>query len=97
LEESFIEEGGPIAIAEVDGEGWAFFIEELLEGADDGEVLFVDRGLAAEVEVVLGDLLEAIAGDATAAGDVFKEGDYVFGGVGPAEADKKNCVGHGSN
>ena len=82
----------PVAVAEVDGEIGALLGEEFGEGVDHGEVLLVDRALAAEVVVMLGYDFETLARDAAAAGYVFKKRHYVGGLVGATEADKKDCV-----
>lgn len=92
LREGVVEEGVPVAIAEVDGEVWALLGQELGERVDHSEVLLVDRAFAAEVVVVLGYDFETLAWNAAASGYVFKERHDVGGGVGATEADKKDCV-----
>lgn len=94
LREGVVEEGMPIAITEVDGKIGALPGEQFGERVDDGEVLLVDRTLAAEVEIMLRDYFEAFAGNASTASYVFEEGHYVGGLIGATEADKENCVGH---
>ena len=94
LSKGVVEEGMPIAIAEVNGKIGTLASEEFGERVYDGEVLFVDRTLAAEVEIVLSDYFEALAWNAPAASYVFKKRHYVGGLIRATEADKENCVGH---
>ena len=66
--------------------------EVLAERGEERAVLVVDRGAAAEQEVVLADLLQPLARDAPAAGDVLEERHDVLGLLGPAERDQQQGV-----
>ena len=82
----------PVAVApehgKVDAAGCELGFERRLQLA----VLVVDRAHAAEVAVVVGDLFEALLGDAATTGDVAQERDDVVLALGPAETGEEDRV-----
>ena len=82
----------PVAIAEVDRQVDAVRVELGSEGRDQRPVLRVDRADAAEVLVVLRDLLEPLARHVAAARDVLEERNHVVRSFGPAERDDEDRV-----
>src|SRR5699024_6260017 len=63
-----------------------------LQSRDEGAVLLVDGGAAAQGAVVLGDLLEPLIGHAAPGGDVAQEGDDVVLALGAAEGGEQDRV-----
>ena len=84
--------GIPVAIAPVDGEAHACVGEGALKGGSLASALLVDGAHPAEVGVMLTDLGEPFARDATTAGDVLQEGDHVVGSFGSAETHEEDGV-----
>ena len=84
--------GRPVAVAPVDGQVQAVLGEVLAQRVQQFPVLGVDGADAAEQEVVLPHLLEPLAGDAAATGDVLQERDHVVGAFGAAEGQQQQGV-----
>lgn len=83
---------GPVAVAPVDRQVQPVLREVLAQRVQQLAVLPVDRADAAEAEVVLPDLLEALARDAAPARDVLQERHDVFGPLGTAEGQQQEGV-----
>ena len=77
------EVGVPVAVAPVDRQVDARGREVLLDGADEGPVLVVDRAAAAEEVVVLAHLLEPLARDAPSRVTFSRNGSTSSGLSGP--------------
>ena len=82
----------PVAVAPVDRQADAVASSSARSAAISVADLAVDRADTAEVIVVLGDLLEPLAGDVAAPGDVLEERHHVVQALGPAEADDQDRV-----
>ena len=82
----------PVAVAPLDREVDVAPAELVAEGRQQGPVLGVDRAHPAEGEVVVRDLLEALAGYAPTAGHVLEERHHVVGALGAAERDQEQGV-----
>ena len=63
-----------------------------LERRDQSPVLVVDRALAAEVLIVLGDFEHSLAGHVPPAEHVFEKRDHIVRAVGAAEGDHEHGV-----
>ena len=64
----------------------------ILQRCDQFSRLLVDRALAVEVVVVLGDRQHAFARNIPSAQHVFEERNHIFRGLRPTEGDNKNGV-----
>src|ERR671912_388211 len=84
--------GLPIPVAPVDRQVDPGGREVGFEGRDQCSVLIVDRRPAAEQEVVLPRLCEALARNAPPAGDVLEERQDVLRTLRPSEAQEEQGV-----
>src|SRR5690625_198088 len=84
--------GLPVAVAEVDRQPQVPLGQLALQSRDEGAVLLVDGGAAAQGAVVFGDLLEPLIGHAAPGGDVAQEGDDVVLALGAAEGGEQDRV-----
>ena len=82
----------PVAIAPVDGQVGTATIEFIPDRCQQGDVLLVDRALAAEVVVVLGHFKHALSRHVASAEDVFQKRNHVVGAVGAAERNEQHGV-----
>ena len=77
----------PVAISPVDRQLRAVAGQLELQIADEGPILLVDRALAAEMIIMLGDREHPLPGDVLAPQDVFQERDDLFRLFRSAERD----------
>ena len=87
-----MQQGMPVAVAEVDRQVDAVGGELVLQGGDERPVLLIDGADAAEVRVVRGDLREAFPRDVAAAGHVFEEREDVVHPLRAAEGEDEQGV-----
>ena len=92
LVERVVEVRVPVAVAPEHRQVDAAAGELGLEGRLQLAVVLVDRADAAEVAVVVRDLLEALVGDAAPARDVAQERDHVVLTLGAAEPGEQDRV-----
>ena len=82
----------PVAIAPVDRQLRPVLGQFPLQRGDQLPILIVDRALAAEVVVVLGDFEHPLARHVAAAEHVFQKRQHVVRAVGPAEGDDEQRI-----
>ena len=82
----------PVAISPVDGQVRAAPVEFGPQGGEQCEILLVDRALAAEMMVVLGDFQHPLARHVSAAEHVLQERHHVIGAVGTAERHEQHRI-----
>ncbi len=92
LRERVLQVGVPVAVAPVDRQVDAVAGEVLAQRGEELAVLVVDRRAAPEEEVVLAHLLQPLARDAAAAGDVLQERHHVLGLLRSPEGHQQQRV-----
>ena len=82
----------PVAIAPVDRQLRTVAIEFGLQRSNQLAILFVDRTLAAELVIVLGDGQHSFARNISATQHIFEEGNYLLVRLGTAERHHQQRV-----
>src|SRR5262245_4261773 len=82
----------PVAITPVDRQVWTALGKFPFDRRNQGPVLSVDRSLAAEMIIVLGDLEHAFPGSIPAPQDVFEEWNDIFPALRSTEGHKQQSI-----